>query len=176
MIFYSSECFWCNWLLNNVLVAVSSWHSSRCPVCAGYVAWIFLSTGFLDLGKPHGGLTTLSLGSSRGEVQLCRALGQGLVMGLFLHPSLQTSKWVLEHFLQTRGSSSSQWTEPCFPYAMEGCGPQPCSLSVCVSNAMHFPVVINPLGTKPSNNGCSVPGPELDLQSPVCSSLRGSWL
>lgn len=63
-----------------------------------------------------------------------------------------------------------------FPYAMEGCGPQPCSLSVCVSNAMHFPVVINPLGTKPSNNGCSVPGPELDLQSPVCSSLRGSWL
>lgn len=31
---------------------------------------------FLELGKPHGGLTTLSLGSTQGEVRLCRALGQ----------------------------------------------------------------------------------------------------
>lgn len=58
-----------------------------------------------------------------------------------------------------------------FPCAMDGCSPSP--LSVCVSNAMHFPVGITPLGAKPSNNGHSIPRPELGLQSPVCSGLEG---
>lgn len=44
---------------------------------------------------------------------------------------------------------------------------------MCVSNALHFPVEITPLGTKPSNCGHSVPGPELGLHSPVCSGLEG---
>lgn len=42
-----------------------------------------------------------------------------------------------------------------------------------MSNAMHFPVEITPLGAKPSNNGHSVPGPEPGLQSTVCSGLEG---
>lgn len=48
-----------------------------------------------------------------------------------------------------------------------------CSLSLCMSNAMHFPVETTPLGTKPSNHGHSVPRPELGLQSTVCSGLEG---
>lgn len=70
---------------------------------------------------------------------------------------------------------SAPWIQSsqCFPVPWRAA---PSPLSVCVSSAMHFPVGITPLGTKRSNSGHSVPGPELGLQSPAGSGLEGSWL
>lgn len=135
------------------------------------MAWIFQRTDFFGLGKAswRADNSVFRKDSRRGPTVQS---AWPKVMRLFCTPLCR----------QESGSWSTSFS-PVGPELSVGrarfpvpwrAAPSP--LSVCVSNAMRFPVGIALLGTKPSNSGHSVPGPELGLQSPAGSGLEGSWL